>query len=206
MQKSKLIVMRRTFLALILACSTLALSAQGTIKVNSKGAKPTVSDFAWAVLSYDDNSDEADFDESRNAVKQAWIRHQKGMAQEKGVTLTIDEKNGYVCYELKDGEYTLQVEMCYWNEADGKHKLFAYKTESFLNGMRPEPGQYDGLVFYRYDNATKKMTICEAGIEVEYSNISYALPRSGKDITVTRWNSNGTTKKQTLKWNGHGFN
>lgn len=206
MQKSKLKVMKRTFLALILACSTLALSAQGTIKVNSKGAKPTVSDFAWAVLSYDDNSDEADFDESRNAVKQAWIRHQKGMAQEKGVTLTIDEKNGYVRYELKDGEYTLQVEMCYWNEADGKHKLFAYKTESFLNGMRPEPGQYDGLVFYRYDNATKKMTICEAGIEVEYSNISYALPRSGKDITVTRWNSNGTTKKQTLKWNGHGFN
>lgn len=198
--------MKRTIFALILACSTLALSAQGTIKVNYKGAKPSISDFAWAVLSMDENSEEADFDESRNAVKQAWIRHQRSMAQEKGVILTIDEKNGYVLYESKDGEYTLQVEMCYWNEADGKHKLFAYKTESFINGKRPDPGQYDGLVFYRYDNATKKMTICEAGIDVEYVNISYALPRSGKDITVTRWNSNGTTKKQTLKWNGHGFN
>ena len=198
--------MKRTILALILACSTLALSAQGTIKVNYKGAKPSISDFAWAVLSMDENSEEADFDESRNAVKEAWVRHQKGLAQEKGVTLTIDEKNGYVLYESKDGEFTSQVEMCYWNEADGKHKLFAYKTESFINGKRPDPGQYDGLVFYRYDNATKKMTVCEAGIDVEYVNISYALPRSGKNITVTRWNPDGTTKRETLKWNGHGFN
>ena len=63
--------MKRTILALIFACSTLALSAQGTIKVTSKGAKPTISDFAWAVLSMDDNSEEVDFDESRNAVKEA---------------------------------------------------------------------------------------------------------------------------------------
>jgi len=198
--------MKRTILALILACSTLALSAQGTIKVNYKGAKPSISDFAWAVISRNDQFDEADFDESANALKQAMIRHQKGIAQEKGVTLTIDEKNGYILYESKDGEYTVQVEMCYWNEADGKHKLFAFKTELFTNGKRSEPGQYDGLVFYRYDNAAKKITVCDAGIEVEYFNISYALPRSGKNITVTRWNPDGTTKQETLKWNGHGFN
>ena len=198
--------MNRAILALILACSTLALSAQTQIKVNSKGAKPTISDFAWAVISRNDQFDEADFDESANALKQAMIRHQKGIAQEKGVTLTIDEKNGYILYESKDGEYTVQVEMCYWNEADGKHKLFAFKTELFTNGKRSEPGQYDGLVFYRYDNAAKKMTVCDAGIEVEYFNISYALPRSGKNITVTRWNPDGTTKQETLKWNGHGFN
>ena len=56
--------MKRTILALILACSTLALTAQGTIKVNYKGAKPSISDFAWAVLSMDENSEEVDFDES----------------------------------------------------------------------------------------------------------------------------------------------
>lgn len=34
--------------------------------------------------------------------------------------------------------------------------------------------------------------------------ISYALPRSGKDITVTSW-LDGRTTQRILKWNGHGF-
>lgn len=34
--------------------------------------------------------------------------------------------------------------------------------------------------------------------------ISYALPRSGKDITVTSWYDDKTTQR-ILKWNGHGF-
>ena len=95
--------------------------------------------------------------------------------------------------------------MCYWNEADGKHKLFACNRWSFENG-KPMMGQYDYLGFYRYDNATKKMSWCESpGFDVEYFNKSYALPRTGKDITVTTWEDNGKKTQKTLKWNGHGF-
>ena len=95
--------------------------------------------------------------------------------------------------------------MCYWNEADGKHKLFACSRWSFENG-KSILGQYDGLSFYRYDNATKKMSRCNTpGFDVEYLNKSYALPRTGKDITVTTWDKNGKKTQKTLKWNGHGF-
>ena len=49
----------------------------------------------------------------------------------------------------------------------------------------------------------------EPGFDVEYGTddgawISYALPRSGKDITVTSWYDDKTTQR-ILKWNGHGF-
>ena len=43
------------------------------------------------------------------------------------------------------------------------------------------------------------------GFDVEYLNKSYALPRTGKDITVTTWDDNGKKTQKTLKWNGHGF-
>ena len=96
--------------------------------------------------------------------------------------------------------------MCFWNMADKKHKLFAYCVELSENGKRTSPGQYDGLNFYRYDNTTKKMSAYDAGIEVDYFNISYALPRTGKDIIVTQWSENGKEKWQkTLKWNGSRF-
>ena len=76
---------------------------------------------------------------------------------------------------------------------------------SFENG-KAVLGQYDGLSFYRYDNATKKMSRCNTpGFDVEYLNKSYALPRTGKDITVTTWDKNGKKTQKTLKWNGHGF-
>ena len=77
---------------------------------------------------------------------------------------------------------------------------------SFENG-KPTMGQFDVLNFYRYDNATKKMSWCETpGFDVEYLNKSYALPRTGKDITVTTWEDNGKQTRKTLKWNGRGFN
>lgn len=34
---------------------------------------------------------------------------------------------------------------------------------------------------------------------------SFSLPRSGKDITVTLWMTDGTQQQQQLKWNGNGF-
>lgn len=208
--------MKRKSLAIIFACCALALMAQDAIKVNYKGAKPTISDFAWAFLSdyeYDENGDDC-LDEARNAAKHAWINHRKGLPQNEGDILTIDEKNGYVLIEFKStyesNEDVVKIEMCYWNESDGKHKLFAYNVACFRNG-KYSPGQFDGIQFYRYNNAKKKMTYCDApGFKEEFykedgAYVSYSLPRSGKAITVTSWYDTGKTTQKTLKWNGRKF-
>ena len=207
--------MKKLSLAIILACCTLSLAAQDVIQVNYKGAKPTISDFAWAFLSdYVYNEDEDVLDEARNAAKHAWIQHRKGLPQNEGDILTIDEKNGYAAYESRSEyesvEDMVRIEMCYWNEADGKHKLFAYNVACFRNG-KYSPGQFDGLSFYRYNNATKKMTYIEApGFDVQYGTedgayVTYALPRTGKDIIYSEWKDDVKKKQKTLKWNGRRF-
>ena len=155
--------MKRIILTTVLVCCTLSLAAQETIRVNYKGAKPTISDFATAFLSvyeWNDDSDDV-LDEARNAMKQTWLDYLKGEKLSQNEKLTVDQKNGYICYEYNGDGHQQITEMCYWNEADGKHKLFAYNVRGFSNGIY-SPGQFDGLLFYRYDNATKKMTYCDA--------------------------------------------
>ena len=203
--------MKRIALTILFVCCTLALAAQDGIKVNYQGEKPTISDFAWAFLSVDNGEDEleGEADESFNAIKQAWIRHREGLPQEENETLTVDEKNGFVLYEWRYEENLLRIEMCFWNESDKKHKLFAYNVGYYSDG-KYSPGQFDGIVFCRYDNAKREMTYCESpGFEVEYSTedgswVSYDLPRSGKDITVNYW-LNGKRTQKTLKWDGQKF-
>lgn len=203
--------MKKLSLTLLLFFCALALTAQNGIKVNYQGEKPTISDFAWAYLSYDDGEDDEEgyADESFNAIKQAWIRHRQGRPQEENVTLNIDNKNGFVLYENRRGSELLRIEMCYWNEADKQHKLFAYNVSCFSNGEYA-PGQFDGLTFYRYDNASKEMvwwgdTGFDAVVGTEDgASISYDLPRTGKDITVTYWYDLSKEQK-TLKWNGRRF-
>ena len=203
--------MKRIALVILFVSCTLVMAAQNGIKVNYHGEKPTISDLAWAFLSADDGEEEleGEADESFNAVKQAWIRHREGLPQEENETLTIDEKNGFVLYEWRYEENLLRIEMCFWNESDQKHKLFAYNVGYYSDGEY-SPGQFDGIVFCRYDNATREMTYCEApGFEVEYGTddgswVSYDLPRTGKDITVNYWLNVGKTQK-TLKWNGNNF-
>lgn len=201
--------MKKITLTLLLACCSMMMAAQ-TIKVNYKGAKPTISDFAWSYLQSCADDDEEDCcSESSNALRQAWTAHRKGAKLSKGETLTIDEKNGYAVYESRYEEHLLKIEMCYWNESDQKHKLFAYNVVSFRNGKH-EPGQFDGLMFYRYDNATKKMTPCDnpgftpRWITDNGTAVSYSLPRTGKDIIETAWHEKGK-KQKTLKWNGRKF-
>ena len=203
--------MKRISLAIIFACCTLALSAQDVIRVNYQGAKPTISDFAWAFLSiYVWDEEEDVLDESRNAAKQAWIDYRKGIPLDEGETITVDQKNGYAVYESKYEEDLVRIEMCYWNESDQKHKLFAYNVRCYRNGIY-SPGQFDGITFYRYNNATKKMTYCDApGFEEVFGTeegawVSYDLPRTGKDIIYTEWYDNGKKKQKTLKWNGSRF-
>ena len=201
--------MKRLSLAIVFVCCTLAVAAQEDgFRVNYQGAKPNIKDFACAYLaSLFVDVEECDLEGlGLYADLQESIKCQdKGLPLEENRTLTIDQKNGFLVYEHKHSEYLSRIEMCYWNEADGKHKLFACNRWSFENG-KPMTGQFDVLNFYRYDNATKKMSWCETpGFDVEYLDKAYALPRTGKDITVTTWDKNGKKTQKTLKWNGHGF-
>ena len=197
--------MKRLTLAIILACFILTLFAQDIIKVNYKGAKPTISDFADAFVSDWAEEEEGESDESFNAFRQAWYRHRDGKPQDAGETFVLDQKNGYILYQIKRGKDLLKWEMCYWNEADGKHKLIAYNVWCFSDG-KPSLGQFDGLTFLRYDNATKTMSFCETpGFEVQYMDTSYDLPRTGKDIIFNQWDKNGKKTQKPLKWNGHSF-
>ena len=206
--------MKRSTFALFFACLMLCVAAQDSYKVNYKGAKPTIKDFAKAYFSqvevWDDPVEEVGLDEATNAFKNAWMRYYKGLEQPDGDKFIVDEKNGYILYESQDENNLFRAEMCYWNESDGKHKLIAINIACFTNG-RHEPGQYDGLSFLRYNNATKRMADCDApGFRVRYATdnldyISYSLPRTGKNITETVWLKNGKTSKRVLKWNGRKF-
>lgn len=203
--------MKRLAFTLLLPFLALSLAAQDGIKVDFQGSNPTISDFAWSYLAtYDEDAEDFDYiNESIRAMKLAWIRNRDGVPLEEGETLTIDQKNGFVVYESRYDESLLRIEMCYWNEADKKHKLFAYCIGGYWDG-KYSPGQFDDLVFFRYDNATKTMTgwYEDVGFEVEYSHdgafVSYDLPRTGKDIVVTTWYDDGPQRK-TLKWNGRRF-
>ena len=193
--------MKKLVAILFLLALTMTVSAQEGIKVGFLGAAPDIMDFAWAYASANDGDPENTPDESSAALRQSLECYRTGEAQPEGFTITVDRKAGYILVQSKHDGYTSKWEMCYWNMDDKKHKLFAME-----NGMRMNPGQYDGLTFYRYDNATRQMKHVDMGIDVQYFNISYALPRVGKDIIVTHWSENGREKWQTaLKWNGHGF-
>ena len=134
-------------------------------------------------------------------------------AQIADLPLTAQLFPGYAAIEHRDeyegDESLVRIEMCYWNETDKRHKLFAYNVTCFQNG-KYSSGQFDGLLFYRYDSVTKKMTSCEApGFEEKYSTedgawVSYSLPRTGKDIIYAEWRDGGK-KQKTLKWNGRKF-
>ncbi|MCR5560937.1 MAG: hypothetical protein K6F58_03865 [Bacteroidales bacterium] len=204
--------------ACLLAFSLLGLSAQETIPVNFQGEKPTISDLAWAYVNYatmpeegDEEEEEGYFNESIGAVKNAMSLQRANKALGAGETLSIDQRNGFVLYEWKgDDNARLRVEMCYWNESDGQHRLFACGVYYF-DGDKYSAGQFDGLTFYRYENATKKMALADDfGFDVEYftdddASVTYDLPRSGKNITVNYWYQDGTRKQKTLQFDGRRF-
>lgn len=200
---------KRLILAVCCMLAAACCYAQdGAIRVNYKGARPTIVDFAEAYFAAYVNDDDDDcINESLNAFYRTWIDYRNGQPLDEGETFVLDERNGYILYETKSTyeqtTHTGRMEMCYWNESDGKHKLFACSIWFYTNGL-PSGGQFDDLYFFRYDNATKKMTACDApGFDVSYDR-AYSLPRTGKDITVTLV-KNGKKQQQLLKWNGHKF-
>ena len=202
--------MKRIASAFFLFCLTLSLVAQNGIKVNFKGSSPTVTDFAWAAfpsLNYEDEDESGD--RPWRALENAMTRHSKGLPQEEGVTLTIDSKNGYIMFERVGEEYgdvIFRLEVCYWNESDGRHKLIIFNDMASSIEGKPCMSATSGIDFFRYNNVTKRMEPCDApGFEVDYRCI-YELPRKGKNIICTRWNDDGTTQQTTLKWDGKQFN
>ena len=168
--------MKRLSLAIMFVFCTLAMAAQDVIRVNYQGDKPTISDFITAYLAPTYGEDGECDSEAMNGIRNAWERHRKGLKQQEGDTFTLDVKNGFAVYEYKyfEGacEFMTRIEMCFWNEADGKHKLFAYNHMFYRDGQY-YPGQYDGLTFMRYDNATKTMKYhSDAGVQAVYESKS----------------------------------
>ena len=209
--------MKKLSLAIIFLCASLALAAQDAIRVNFQGAQPTITDFLLAYLNT--ISDVNDLDECDmegvamyDVLRTAFFCQNEGIELDEGETLTIDKKNGYLLFELRYDDDVSRIEMCYWNEADGRHKLFACVRETYSNG-RYVCGQFDNWEFFRYNNATKTMLPYdseETGIDAAYCMgdngfYSFKLPRTGKDIIVTKWNIDGTKQQKTLKWNGYKF-
>lgn len=63
--------MKRLSLSIIFACLALAMSAQEAVRVNYKGVRPTIVDFACAFLfCHEDEEDECD-QEATAGVEQA---------------------------------------------------------------------------------------------------------------------------------------
>ncbi len=178
------------------------------ITVTYKGQSPNIKDFVTALLSRDEP------DESMAGIKEAWNFYKNGMKLMPGDDLIVDVQNGYVGYvsvDSDDSDTRRQViECCYWNYADKKHKLVAISNDTYLNGQAIA-GQYTGITFYKYDNATRKMKVVYAddlGISIEIPEgsmaTSHALPRQGKTIVYTYFTPSGKTEKR-ITWNGSKF-
>lgn len=178
------------------------------IPVNYKGAAPNVKDFVEALLS------QSDEDESLNGLKDAWRVYKNGLKQRQGVDLTVDVQNGFVGFESKDSyendSWRQVIEVCYWNYTDKKHKLVAISNDMYRNG-HAEAGQYSGVTFFIFDNATRKMQLAydqDLGIEFDAPPgthaTSHELPRQGKTIVYNFYTPSAKFSKR-MTWNGRIF-
>ena len=87
------------------------------IAVHFDGQRPTISDFATALL--DNRSSEHDF---FGMVNRDWKLYLQKKPLSTKAKITLDTKNGYMRYDTFYPEKTdtTFLEMCYWNCADGK--------------------------------------------------------------------------------------
>ena len=174
------------------------------ISVRYQGNRPTISDFATAFLN--SRSKEEEF--FGKALKE-WERYQQKKPLSKNTSIGVDTKNGYMRYQIINPEEkdTIVMEMCFWNCADGKHKLVCANTVWM---MKDDYGwdNFIGALFYVYDNAKKEMrTVLPEDIGALYDGDGltvFFLPRKGKNIKVSaagggeRWN-------EVLEWDGYRF-
>lgn len=161
---------------------------------------PDIVDFVTVFL----NTSE---DEHHGSLQNIWQKHLNNKPLDRGDKVTVDARNGYVRFESSDDSFVAVTEMCYWNCSDGLHKLFAENLTITQNG-RPIYTEYSGLCIYVYDNATQKLYWCDQELlgltDDVRGDVTFNLPRNGKDIEVL-FHNNSRTVKKTLAWNGKGF-
>ena len=175
------------------------------VTVKFSGSQPNIKDFMNTILSQED------IGEALGAVSQSWEWYRNGMNMLDGQSFIVDVDNGYIGFneDISDQE-RLYVEFCYWNYADGKHKLVAENVVNIVDG-KPVEGQYAGISYLKYDNDTHKMICVDAnslGIDMEMPVGEYSslrrLPRKGKTIEYEFYLPAGKiTKRYT--WNGSRF-
>jgi len=195
--------MKKYIFSLVLLLSAMTARAQDEIMVNYLGSRPGIVDFVNAILSQEDLGEALGF------VADNWDRYRSGMPLGEGVTFLTDAPNGYarfdVSYEGTDRGYT---EFCYWNCADGLHKVVAVNT-GYTQGGKPIETETTGLDFYTYDNRARTLKYVSAydmGAVVEASStVTIELPRKGKDIKATIHDAQ-QKKYVLMKWNGSKFN
>ena len=175
----------------------------GKIAVKYQGSRPTITDFVNAFLDFSKEK------ELYATVYREWLNYQKKRPLSKNTSIILDTKNGYMRYEVIHPEEndTVVVEMCYWNCADGKHKLICANSIWMLEG---DYGWSDdiGSWFFLYDNATKVMrTILAEDIGSLYDGDGltvFFLPRKGKNIKVSAAGG-GDRWDEVLVWDGYQF-
>ena len=202
-------------------------------RVSFTGKAPTITDFLVSFLNQDETS------EVMGSLDDAWKHYVLGESQDPCVLFVVDEKNGYLrhtedsqlCEGLEDDEYDEDsnvksyIEMCYWNCADGKHKLLAENCITIIDGWYALT-EYSGISFFIYDNDSHKLfPVSEedigAYIEPELDEsatdtgktlttfeneaiVVYWLPQQGKDINVEI--VSGTKRVEArLVWDGMRF-
>ena len=126
--------------------------AYGTVQY--KGKAPSIVDFVTCL------QDPEEHPEFFGDFYDAWQCHLRGRSPGIHERLTVDRRHGYVFYECRypDDEHDERgcMEYCFWNCADGKHKIVA-QSVYFLYDGEASPGQYDGVQFFLYDNDTHVM-------------------------------------------------
>ena len=173
------------------------------IEVKSKGARPTIADFATAIFDY---SKEMEFFDK---VYEDWKRYQQKKPLHYHGNFIVDIKNGFMSYKTPGAEAndTLYQEMCFWNCADAKHKLVACNVR-WKMGEEYGWSEYVGCRFYLYDNVKKTMRVIlpeDIGTLYDGNGLAaFFLPRKGKNIRVTV-SSEGEQWDEVLEWDGYKF-
>lgn len=187
-------------------CAPVEVEGEYYIKVPFEAAEPTIADF---VETYFSNGDV--LPEMLGDIRTAWHRYKMNKTLPSHTTFLLDKNRGYMRYErkLQDGDYSV-AEMCYWNCADGRHKVVAQSIASYEDGVF-RSWQYDGYSFSLYDAETRTMKqvelgdICVGNVSIfDCSNTVMLLPRTGKDIIAKKYSETGVDT-EVLRWTGNKF-
>ncbi|MBO4754455.1 MAG: hypothetical protein J5543_07650 [Bacteroidales bacterium] len=176
--------------------------------VPSETGEPTITDFVDVCF-----GNGMVLPELLGDVRYAWHRYRMSKWLPANTTFLLDKRSGYMRFEKTwAGGSRSEVEMCYWNCSDSRHKLVAESIVTYDEDGRYACMQYDGYTFYVYDAQTKTMKQAplsdivsgDFAVLENIQSVVLSLPRTGKDIEVKHYAPSGV---QTLKlvWDGNKF-